>query len=74
MCHVENMSDSFLNEFADQLHWKVVTRYTKLSHDNLRAFANRLDLEAIARHQNLPEDIIECFAANKADRTYWVCA
>lgn len=58
----KSMSDSFLNEFADQLHWKVVSRYTKLSHDNLRAFANRLDLEAIARHQYLPEDIIERFA------------
>lgn len=59
----KKMSESFLNDFADQLHWNVVSQYPKLSQESLRTFADRLDKKVIARCQYLPEDLITRFAS-----------
>ena len=59
--HYQNLSESFIREFQNEIDWGYISYYQKLSESFIRKFQNRVDWGSISYHQNLSEPLIREF-------------
>ena len=63
----QHLSEDFIREFKDRVHWGCISDYQNLSEDFIREFKNKVDWACISAYQHLSEDFIREFA----DQVYW---
>jgi hypothetical protein len=59
MC--QDLSEDFIREFQDKVHWFCISEYQKLSEDFIKEFKDKVDWNYISIYQNLSEDFIKEF-------------
>jgi hypothetical protein len=57
----ENLTMDFIETFKDQVSWRIVTRYCKLTEDFIRSHADLVDWVEVSSYKNLSAKFIEDF-------------
>jgi hypothetical protein len=63
----QNLSEEFIEEFADKVDWVYISSYQKLSEKFIEKFQDKVNWLSISRKQVLSEDFIREFA----DKVRW---
>jgi hemerythrin-like domain-containing protein len=49
------LSEDFIREFSDKVHWGMISEYQIFSEDFIREFADKVDWKLIVEHQDLSD-------------------